>query len=139
MEQRHVEDVTVGEEIGPLTLVVDPVRMFAFSAATHNAHRIHYDHVWATEKEGYPDLVVHGPLQAALLARVVTDWMGGSGRLVRFAIQNRAAAFAGQELTFGGTVTGVRGNLVDLEIQGTRGEQVLVPGTATVQLPSRER
>ena len=46
---------------------VDPVRLFRFSAMTFNAHRIHYDRTYATEVERYPGLVVHGPLQAALL------------------------------------------------------------------------
>jgi 3-methylfumaryl-CoA hydratase len=44
-----------------------PVRLFRYSAATFNAHRIHYDRTYAREVEKYPDLVVHGPLQATLL------------------------------------------------------------------------
>jgi 3-methylfumaryl-CoA hydratase len=45
-----------------------PVHLFRFSAATFNAHRIHYDHAYATGEEGYPALVVHGPFTAARLA-----------------------------------------------------------------------
>ena len=52
---------------GALTLDVDPVLLFRFSALTYNAHRIHYDLDYVKE-EGYPDLVVHGPLQALLMA-----------------------------------------------------------------------
>ena len=52
---------------GALTLDVDPVLLFRFSALTYNAHRIHYD-VDYVKEEGYPDLVVHGPLQALLMA-----------------------------------------------------------------------
>jgi 3-methylfumaryl-CoA hydratase len=48
--------------------VADPKLLFRFSAVTANAHRIHYDHPYATGVEGYPDLVVHGPLTAVLLA-----------------------------------------------------------------------
>jgi 3-methylfumaryl-CoA hydratase len=48
--------------------VADAVLLFRFSAVTNNAHRIHYDHPYATAVEGYPDLVVHGPLTAVLLA-----------------------------------------------------------------------
>jgi 3-methylfumaryl-CoA hydratase len=51
-------------------LVADPVLLFRFSAVTANAHRIHYDHPYATRIEGYPDLVVHGPLTAVLLAEL---------------------------------------------------------------------
>ena len=46
---------------------IDPVLLFRFSALTFNAHRIHYDRTYAMEVERYPGLVVHGPLQAALL------------------------------------------------------------------------
>jgi len=85
---------------------------------------------------------VQGPLQAALLARAITDWIGGRGRLVAYSVQNRAVALPGQPLTFGGTVTGKRleagTGLVDLEIAGRRDADVLMPGTATVELPRRE-
>lgn len=47
---------------------IDPTLLFRFSALTYNAHRIHYDRDYATGVEGYPGLVVHGPLQAVLLA-----------------------------------------------------------------------
>jgi 3-methylfumaryl-CoA hydratase len=46
---------------------VDTVRLFRFSALTFNAHRIHFDLPYAREVEKYPDLVVHGPLQAMAL------------------------------------------------------------------------
>ena len=49
-------------------LVMGPVRLFRFSAVTFNSHRIHYDKPYATGEEGYPGLVVHGPLTALLLA-----------------------------------------------------------------------
>jgi len=45
----------------------DPVLLFRYSAVTFNSHRIHYDHPYVTRVEGYPGLVVHGPLIATLL------------------------------------------------------------------------
>lgn len=45
----------------------DPVMLFRYSALTFNGHRIHYDRKYVTEIEGYPGLVVHGPLIATLL------------------------------------------------------------------------
>src|SRR5699024_2522554 len=115
--------------------------MFLFSAATYNAHRIHYDKNWAIDVEGYQGPLVQGPLQAALLARAVTDWMGGSGKLVTYSAQNRAVAFAGDQLDFVGTVIAKREEdgqaLVDLEIRGEREGELLMPGTATVALPIR--
>jgi hydroxyacyl-ACP dehydratase HTD2-like protein with hotdog domain len=135
------DDVEPGDEIPPLTVTVDETRMFFFSAATYNGHRIHYDKDWATAVEGYDGVLVQGPLQSALLARAVTDWIGGRGRLIRYSVQNRAVAYPGEELTFGGVVTAKRVEdgvaLVDVEIAGRRGEDVLMPGTATVALPVR--
>jgi hydroxyacyl-ACP dehydratase HTD2-like protein with hotdog domain len=135
------EDVGVGERMPELTVTVDETQLFFFSAATYNGHRIHYDKEWA-QAEGYDDVLVQGPLQAALLARAIGDWIGGRGRLVSFAVQNRAVAYPGQALTFGGTVTGKRltdlgAGLVDLDIAGRRGDTVLMPGSATVELPRR--
>jgi 3-methylfumaryl-CoA hydratase len=49
------------------TVVPDPVLLFRYSALTFNGHRIHYDRDYATGVEGYPGLVVHGPLLATLL------------------------------------------------------------------------
>lgn len=48
-------------------VVPDVTTLFRFSALTFNAHRIHYDRPYARDVEGYPDLVVHGPMQAMLL------------------------------------------------------------------------
>ena len=142
MTQLFYEDVEPGDELTPLSVTVDETQMFFFSAATYNGHRIHYDKQWAREVEGYDDVLVQGPLQAALLARAITDWIGGRGRLVEYSVQNRGVAFPGQPLTFGGTVTAKRTDgdraLVDLDIEGRRGTDVLMPGTATVELPRRE-
>jgi 3-methylfumaryl-CoA hydratase len=49
----------------------DPVLLFRYSALTFNGHRIHYDRSYVTEVEGYPGLIVHGPLIATLLVDLV--------------------------------------------------------------------
>ncbi|MGB3481088.1 MAG: MaoC family dehydratase N-terminal domain-containing protein [Mycobacterium sp.] len=49
----------------------DPALLFRFSALTGNAHRIHFDEAYTTGTEGYPGLVVHGPLLAIYLAELV--------------------------------------------------------------------
>jgi len=50
-----------------MTVTPDPVLLFRYSAVTFNGHRIHYDHPYVTQAEGYPGLVVHGPLIATLM------------------------------------------------------------------------
>lgn len=49
------------------SLVPDDVLLFRYSALTFNGHRIHYDRQYVTQVEGYPGLIVHGPLIATLL------------------------------------------------------------------------
>jgi hydroxyacyl-ACP dehydratase HTD2-like protein with hotdog domain len=137
-DQVYFDDVETGYMTPVLTVAITETQMFFFSAATYNGHRIHYDIQWARDVEGYDNVLVQGPLQAALLSRSLTDWIGGAGRLVAFGVQNRAVAYPGQQLTFGGVVTGKRStDLVDLDIFCRRGDDVLMPGTATVSLPHR--
>jgi 3-methylfumaryl-CoA hydratase len=70
----------------------DPVLLFRFSALTFNSHRIHYDRPWATEVEGYPGLVVHGPLTSILLIDFARDRTPGR-TVTRYATQARAPLF----------------------------------------------
>jgi 3-methylfumaryl-CoA hydratase len=69
----------------------DPVLLFRFSALTFNAHRIHYDRPYATAVEGYPGLVVHGPLTAMLLMELVRRQV--RQRVVSFSFRGRAPLF----------------------------------------------
>jgi hydroxyacyl-ACP dehydratase HTD2-like protein with hotdog domain len=78
-------------------VVPDPVMLFRYSALTGNGHRIHYDHPYVTGVEGYPGLVVHGPLQATLMAGLAVE-RGGGRRLARFAFRGRRPAFDGRRL-----------------------------------------
>jgi 3-methylfumaryl-CoA hydratase len=68
-----------------------PVMLFRFSAITDNGHRIHYDWPYVTKTEGYPGLVVHGPLQAVLLVDLVRK--NFPGKIGRFSFQARRPLF----------------------------------------------
>ena len=61
----------------------DPVLLFRYSALTFNGHRIHYDRSYVTQEEGYPGLIVHGPLIATLLVDLVRQSNPGK-KLRRF-------------------------------------------------------
>lgn len=56
-----------GQATWSRTIVPDDVLLFRYSALTFNGHRIHYDRRYVTQVEGYPGLIVHGPLIAKLL------------------------------------------------------------------------
>ncbi len=62
-----VPPLAPGNEGYAREIVPDPVLLFRYSALTFNGHRIHYDRDYVTQVEGYPGLVVHGPLIATLL------------------------------------------------------------------------
>ena len=66
------------------TVIADEVRLFRFSAATFNAHRIHYDLRYAREVEKYPALVVHGPMQALMLMEAGERHTGRAASAFRF-------------------------------------------------------
>ena len=64
-------------------IVPDDVLLFRYSALTFNGHRIHYDRKYVTEVEGYPGLVVHGPLIATLLMDLLRRQQPGA-QVIRF-------------------------------------------------------
>jgi 3-methylfumaryl-CoA hydratase len=78
----------------------DEVLLFRFSALTHNSHRIHYDRDYAQEREGYPDLVVHGPLTALLLADMART--RSSEHLISFLFRARAPLYVGDAINLRG-------------------------------------
>jgi len=79
--RRAPEGETWRREIRP-----DPVLLFRYSAVTFNSHRIHYDYPYVTQVEGYPGLVVHGPLIATLLADLFRRNLPAA-RITRFSFR----------------------------------------------------
>ncbi len=75
-------------------LRTDASMLMRFSALTANAHRIHYDWPYATQVEGYPALVVHGPLQAIALAE--THRLAGGEPIRRLRYRASTPLFCGQ-------------------------------------------
>ena len=135
-DQRLVGDVTAGDELDPVVHNASRVQLFLYSAATHNPHRIHYDREYAAV-EGLPDIIVHGPLQGAWLSQYVTDWAGPRGRMLSLSWQNRRSALPEHDYTFRGTVEAVDDDVVRLKVWAEDGDgTVLMPGTATVRLPT---
>jgi 3-methylfumaryl-CoA hydratase len=65
---------------GSWAVAADVTLLFRFSALTYNAHRVHYDRDYARDVEGYPGLLVHGPLQAMAMAEHTRSARGLAGR-----------------------------------------------------------
>jgi 3-methylfumaryl-CoA hydratase len=77
------------------TKSADPVMLFRYSALTFNGHRIHYDRQYVMEVEGYPGLIVHGPLQATLLIEFAASIHGPGPKVFSFRALN--PLFDGQQ------------------------------------------
>jgi 3-methylfumaryl-CoA hydratase len=77
-------------------IMPDTVLLFRYSALTMNGHRIHYDRPYALEEEAYPALVVHGPLQATLLAALAERRL--TAPLTGFSFRAQSPAFDGVAL-----------------------------------------
>jgi 3-methylfumaryl-CoA hydratase len=72
--------------------VPDDVLLFRYSALTFNGHRIHYDRRYVTEVEGYPGLIVHGPLIATLLVDLLR-WQKPDAVLKKFEFRAMRPTF----------------------------------------------
>lgn len=95
----------------------DAPRLFRYSALTFNSHRIHYDRDYVTREEGYPGLVVHGPLMATVMLELVR--MRCPDRSIRqFDFRAIAPVFDGQAIHAYGQPDGDR---VELWIRGGSG------------------
>ena len=79
--------------------------LFRYSALTFNTHRIHYDRRYATEVEGYPGIVVHGPLIATLLLDLMQSQIGGA-RIERFQFRARRPTFDTSDFSVCGAPAG---------------------------------
>lgn len=103
------------------SLVPNPALLFRYSALTFNSHRIHYDRPYAEAEEGYPGLVVHGPLNASLLLDLAARELGHN-RLTRFAFRGQAPAFAGEALHYVGKR---EGDAITMAVTGSDGRVVM--------------
>jgi 3-methylfumaryl-CoA hydratase len=80
------------------THVSDAVLLFRYSALTFNGHRIHYDRDYVTRVEGYPGLIFHGPLQAALIVELAAKLRGGKPPK-KFSYRGVQPLFEGSEFS----------------------------------------
>jgi len=107
-------------------LASDPVLLFRYSALTFNGHRIHYDDPYVREEEGYPGLVVHGPLQATLMLGEAWYRQGRQAPL-SFAFRARRPLFVGRRFVLAGRRHG--GGALELWVADEQG-LVTMDGTA---------
>ena len=99
--------------------------LFRYSALTFNGHRIHYDRAYTTKEEGYPGLVVHGPLQATCLVHFAAAVRRAAPRTFEFRAMS--PVFDGEGLVLNAAAEGAA-----LRMWSNRpGGPVAMSGTAT--------
>jgi 3-methylfumaryl-CoA hydratase len=97
------ENAAVPEASWHREVCPDTVLLFRYSALTMNGHRIHYDRPYAVQEEAYPALVVHGPLQATLLADLASRNL--KGPITGFDFRGQSPAFDTAQLHICGEPT----------------------------------
>jgi 3-methylfumaryl-CoA hydratase len=86
------------------THIADNVLLFRYSALTFNGHRIHYDRDYVTRVEGYPGLIFHGPMQAALMVEFAAKLRGGRVPK-KFSYRGVQPLFEGSEFSVNANIT----------------------------------
>ncbi|MEJ7137538.1 FAS1-like dehydratase domain-containing protein [Amphibiibacter pelophylacis] len=111
-------------------IVPDDVLLFRYSALTFNGHRIHYDRRYVTQVEGYPGLIVHGPLIATLLLDLLRrQWPQAT--VTAFAFRALQPVFDTETFSVHGAPQAGDPQQIDLWTRNARGE-VTMQATATI-------
>ena len=129
--------VSLGDRLPQREHIPGNVQLMLYNAALWNGHRIHFDEPYAKDVEGYPGLVIAGPMLGDWLNQVVEEWIGDAGMLSKIEYSNRIACYVGETLTAGGTVTAIEGDVITVEVfVRNEADEVVAPGVATVRLIS---
>jgi 3-methylfumaryl-CoA hydratase len=129
--------VAVGDCLPERRFQPDNVQSMLYNAALWNGHRIHFDEPYAREVEGYPGLVVAGPLLGDWLNQCVEEWLGETGRLESIEYSNRVPTYTGEVLVSGGVVTAFEAATGEVELEvfiKNEAGDVVAPGTAKARL-----
>ena len=132
----RIAGLQAGEALPTREHTPDNVQLMLYNAALWNGHRIHFDEPYAKEVEGYPGLVIAGPMLGDWLHQCLEEWVGDDGAIATIDYSNRVASYIGETLTAGGEVVSIdpdaREATVDVWIRNASGE-VITPGQAVVR------
>jgi 3-methylfumaryl-CoA hydratase len=108
------------------TIIPSEPLLFRYSALTFNSHRIHYDRPYAAQDEGYPGLVVQGPLMATLLLNLAASELGAN-KLSSFSFRGQSPAFANSAIYLVGKQEGEK---ITLAVLGNDGKEIMAAQAA---------
>lgn len=135
-EATRVAQMQVGDALPEREFKPDNVQSMLYNAVLWNGHRIHFDEPYARDVEGYPGLVIAGPLLGDWLHQCLEEWLGDDGRIASIEYSNRIASYIGETLRSGGTVTRCDTNTGEVEVDvfvRNEADEVITPGVAIVK------
>ena len=139
-EQVYWDDVSEGLDVS-LNEPMTSQRLVIWASASGDFYQIHYDPDFA-KNNNLPGIIVHGALKGMLVGRLLDEWVGSDGRIVRWGVSYRGMDPVDRDLRIWGRVTKKYERdgegRIDLEVgvQQPDGSET-TPGTATVALPRR--
>jgi 3-methylfumaryl-CoA hydratase len=127
---------SVGDRLDTLEKTFTRPQLFRFSAVRWNPHRVHYDPKYATEEEGQPDVLVHGPLHEAAIQQLLMDWVGSDGRLLELSCRIVGRAVPEKPYLVEAEVTAVdeRDGTVEFDVWTHQAGERCADGSAVVRL-----
>ncbi len=143
-KQIYFEDVEVGTALPAMVKEISMVTILKWGVAVNDYGPHHYDLQFANQMLGLPNVIAHGPHNAAFLAELVTNWIGGEGMLRRHYAEMRGNVFPGDIMTFQGKVANKYlqdgEGLVEIEswAQNQKGRRVTL-GKSTAALPRMKK
>ena len=141
-DQVYFEDVVEGQEIPLLEKKVNVLNLVMYHGIIWVYDRIHFDHIYATERRGLPGVVAPGNIAVDYYGHLLNDWIGEKGELRKISTQYRNFMVAGDTLYCGGRVINKyikdgKGYVeLELWINNQKGANC-APGKGVVELPIR--
>jgi hydroxyacyl-ACP dehydratase HTD2-like protein with hotdog domain len=140
MSASRLQDLKPGDLLPEREFRPDNIQLFFYNAALWNAHRIHFDYPYATEVEGYPGLVIAGPLLGDWLNQCVVDWVAEDGVLASIEYSNRKASYIGETLRSGGKILTINPEKGEVELEvniKNEADEIIAPGIAIARFHDR--
>lgn len=132
----NFSDCKPGDAIPEREFDCSNVQLMLYNAVLWNGHRIHFDEPYARDVEGYPGLVIAGPLLGDWLHQSIEEWLADAGQVVSIDYSNRLATYVGDILTSGATIrqcdSSTKEMVLDVFIKNAEG-QVVAPGEVVVR------
>jgi acyl dehydratase len=97
------DDIEIGFKIPPLLIEMSPVQMVMYCAVTWDFARLHYD-PQIVQEYGLERPAVDPQMHGGLVARMLSDWLSGRGRMRSLSLKYQAPCYVGDTITYGGEV-----------------------------------